>query len=125
MLETRVLDLLDQLLVKTRFGQFPFLPSYWLFQQCYQWAEGVLNVAGFFLLVLLSHVAFFGFLASPRLGNVFYETASAVQSRASAWANGNGSAPGPAAGRRLPILPARSSALQTSCSGRAGMFARF
>src|SRR6266478_796853 len=85
MLETRVLDMLDQLLVKTRFAQFPFLPSYWLSSSVIQWAEGVLNVAGFFLLVLFSHVAFFGFLAFTRLGNVFYETASAVQSRASAW----------------------------------------
>ena len=85
LLETRVLDMLDQLLVKTRFAQFPFLPSYWLSSSVIQWAEGVLNVAGFFLLVLVSHVAFFGFLAFTRLGNVFYETASAVQSRASAW----------------------------------------
>jgi ABC-2 type transport system permease protein len=85
LLETRVLDMLDQLLAKTRFAQFPFLPSYWLSSSVIQWAEGVLNVAGFFLLVLISHVAFFGFLAFTRLGNVFYETASAVQSRASAW----------------------------------------
>src|SRR5215468_4027426 len=28
--ETRVLDMLDQLLLKTRFAQFAFLPSYWL-----------------------------------------------------------------------------------------------
>jgi ABC-2 type transport system permease protein len=81
LVETRVLDLLDQLLIKTRFAQIPFLPSYWLSTSVIQWAEGVLNVSGFFILVLLSHVAFFGLLAFTRLGNLFYQTASAVQSR--------------------------------------------
>src|SRR5439155_19222718 len=61
MLETRVLDTLDQLLIKTRFAQFPFLPSYWLSTSVIRWTEGVLNAAGFFIMVLLSHVAFFGF----------------------------------------------------------------
>src|SRR5205807_6864925 len=50
-LDTRVLDMLDQLLVKTRFTQFPFLPSYWLATGVVQWAEGVTNIAGFFMLV--------------------------------------------------------------------------
>jgi ABC-2 type transport system permease protein len=81
--ETRVLDMLDQLLVKTRFTQFPFLPSYWLSTSVIQWGEGVVNIAGFFMLVLLSHVAFFGFLAFTRLGRPFYEGASAVHSRGS------------------------------------------
>ena len=85
LLETRVLDILDQLLIKTSFAQFPFLPSYWLSTSVIQWAEGVLNLAGFFILVLLSHVTFFGFLALTRLGGVFYDTASTVQSRASLW----------------------------------------
>jgi ABC-2 type transport system permease protein len=75
--------MLDQLLNKTRFAQFPFLPSYWLSSSILQWAEGVLSAAGFFILVLLSHVSFFGYLAFTRLGDSFYETASAVQSRAS------------------------------------------
>ena len=83
LLETRVLDMLDQLLVKTRFTQFPFLPSYWLSTSVIQWGEGVLNIAGFFILVLLSHVTFFGFVAFTRLGRPFYEGASAVQSRGS------------------------------------------
>jgi ABC-2 type transport system permease protein len=83
LLETRVLDMLDQLLVKTRFTQFPFLPSYWLSTSVIQWGEGVLNIAGFFMLVLLSHVTFFGFLAFTRLGTLFYSGASAVQSRGS------------------------------------------
>jgi ABC-2 type transport system permease protein len=85
LLETRVLEMLDQLLMKTRFAQFPFLPSYWLSTSVIQWAEGVLNVAAFFMLVLLSNVLFFGFVAFTRLGNAFYETSSAVRSRASAW----------------------------------------
>lgn len=81
--ETRVLEMIDQLLVKTRFTQFPFLPSYWLSTSVIQWGEGVLNLAGFFILVLLSHVTFFGFLAFTRLGPAFYDGASAVQSRGS------------------------------------------
>jgi len=47
MLETRVLAVLDQLLQKTRFAQFPFLPSYWLSTSVLQWAEGALNMAFF------------------------------------------------------------------------------
>jgi ABC-2 type transport system permease protein len=81
--ETRVMDMLDQLLVKTRFTQFPFLPSYWLSTSVIEWGEGVVSIAGFFMLVLLSHVAFFGFLAFTRLGRAFYEGASAVNSRGS------------------------------------------
>ena len=84
-LEMRVLPMLDQLLVKTRFALFPFLPSYWLTSSALQWTEGALSAAGFFLLVLVSHTAFFGSLAFTRLGNVFYVAASVVQSRASVW----------------------------------------
>lgn len=85
LLETRVLEMLDQLLIKTRFAQFPFLPSYWLSTSVIQWGEGVVTLAGFFILVLVSHVSFFGFLAFTRLGAPFYEGVSAVQSRASVW----------------------------------------
>src|SRR5580704_2874080 len=85
MLETRVLAVLDQLLQKTQFAQFPFLPSYWLSSSVLQWADGVLNLAGFFMLVLLSNVLFFGFLAFTKLGNLYYEASSQVQSRASVW----------------------------------------
>jgi ABC-2 type transport system permease protein len=85
LVETRVLEMLDQVLIKTRFAQFPFLPSYWLATSVIQWGEGVVNLACFFLLVLLSHVCFFGFLAFTRLGNSFYESASAVQSRGGVW----------------------------------------
>jgi ABC-2 type transport system permease protein len=82
LLGERTLEALDQLLAKTRFTMFPFLPSYWLSAAVLQWAEGILRGAAFFALVLLSHTLFFGSLAFTRLGNVFYDTASAVQSRA-------------------------------------------
>jgi ABC-2 type transport system permease protein len=85
LLETRVLEMLDQLLIKTRFAQFPFLPSYWLSTSVIQWGEGVVSLAGFFILVLVSHVGFFCFLALTRLGRPFYEGVSAVQSRVSLW----------------------------------------
>ena len=82
LLERRTLEALDQLLAKTRFTLFPFLPSYWLSASVLQWAEGVLRGSVFFALVLLSHTLFFGGLAFTRFGRVFYNTASAVQSRA-------------------------------------------
>jgi ABC-2 type transport system permease protein len=85
MLETRVLAVLDQLLQKTRFAQFPFLPSYWLSTSVLQWADGVLNTAVFFMLVLVSNVTFFGFLSFTRVGKLYYDAASQVQSRASVW----------------------------------------
>jgi ABC-2 type transport system permease protein len=83
MLETRVLSVLDKLLDKTKFSQFPMLPSYWLSSGVLQWAEGAYGSAGFFALVLLSYTLFFGFLAFTRLGNPFYAAASAVSSRGS------------------------------------------
>jgi ABC-2 type transport system permease protein len=83
MLDTRVLAVLDQMLEKTKFAQFPFLPSYWLSTSVLQWADGALALAGFFILVLLSHVTFFGGLAFTRLGKVYYSASSEVQSRAS------------------------------------------
>ncbi|MFM8470826.1 MAG: putative ABC transporter permease subunit [Limisphaerales bacterium] len=82
-LETRVLAVLDRLLAKTRFAQFPFLPSYWLSASVQHWAEGARAAAGFFLLVLVSHVLFFGALAATRMGNLFYDATSVVHSRAS------------------------------------------
>ena len=82
LLDERTLQALDQLLAKTRFTMFPFLPSYWLSASVLQWAEGILRGAAFFALVLLSHALFFGGLAFTRCGDLFYDTASAVQSRA-------------------------------------------
>src|SRR5262249_44717125 len=46
---------------------------------------GVVTLAGFFILVLVSNVTFFSFLAFTRLGQPFYEGVSAVQSRATIW----------------------------------------
>lgn len=82
LLDKRTLEALDQLLAKTRFTMFPFLPSFWLSSAVLQWAEGVWRGAAFFALVLASHTLFFGALAFTRFGNLFYDTASAVQSRA-------------------------------------------
>jgi ABC-2 type transport system permease protein len=81
LLDKRTLEALDRLLAKTRFTMFPFLPSYWLSSSVLQWAEGITNGAIFFALVLLSHTLFFGSIAFTRFGNLFYDTASAVQSR--------------------------------------------
>jgi ABC-2 type transport system permease protein len=81
--ETRVLAVLDKMLSRTRFAEFAFIPSYWLTSSVLQWANGALLASGFFVLVLLSHVAFFGMLAFTRMGPLFYDAASAVQSRAS------------------------------------------
>jgi ABC-2 type transport system permease protein len=81
-LDKRTLEALDQLLTKTRFTLFPFLPSFWLSSAVLQWAEGILRGAVFFSLVLLSNTLFFGGIAFTRFGSLFYNTASAVQSRA-------------------------------------------
>jgi len=81
LLDKRTLEALDQLLTKTRFTMFPFLPSYWLSSAVLQWAEGILRGAAFYAMVLLSYTLFFGSLAFTRFGSLFYDTASAVQSR--------------------------------------------
>jgi ABC-2 type transport system permease protein len=81
MLETRVLAVLDRMLMKTRFTMFPALPSYWLSTGVLNWSERAFTSTAFFTLVLLSNVLFFGFLAFTKMGEPFYEAASAVQSR--------------------------------------------
>jgi ABC-2 type transport system permease protein len=83
MLETRVLAVLDRLLLKTRFALWPFLPSYWLASGVVHLGEGAMARATFFGMVLLSHALFFGSTAVTLLGNQFYAAASAVQSRSS------------------------------------------
>ncbi len=82
LLDKRTLEALDQLLARTRFTMFPFLPSFWLSSAVLQWAEGIFRGATFFALVLLSNTLFFGGLAFTKFGGIFYGTASAVQSRA-------------------------------------------
>jgi ABC-2 type transport system permease protein len=81
--DTRMLAVIDKLLERTRFAQFPLLPSYWLTSAVVQWADGALGAAGFFLSVLLSNVLLFGFLSFTGLGNLLYDAASMVQSRGS------------------------------------------
>lgn len=83
MLETRVIEVLDRMLAKTRFAQFPLLPSYWLSASVLSFAEGAVRTSGFFALVLLSNTLFFGFIALTSMGNFFYEASSAVHSRGS------------------------------------------
>jgi ABC-2 type transport system permease protein len=80
-LEMRVLEVLDRLLVKTRFAQYPLLPSYWLCSSILSWSEGALATAGFFSLVLLSYVLWFGFLSLTYSDKSFYDGISCVQSR--------------------------------------------
>ncbi len=81
--DTRVLATLDKLLTRTHFSEWPWLPSYWLSTSVLQWAEGAVTAAGFFLLVLLSHVLFFGYLSFTCTGKLFYDSFSIVQSRQS------------------------------------------
>jgi len=85
MLESRMLVVLDQLLGRTRFALFPFLPSYQLTTAILQWAEGLYRPAGFYMLVLLSSTLFFGTYALTRLGRLFYESVSAAQGRQNLW----------------------------------------
>jgi len=84
--ETRVLAVLDKMLMKTRFADFALLPSNWLSRSVLHWSEGAIWPAGFFLLVLLSYALFFGLLALTRMGDLFYDAASTVQSRGSVFA---------------------------------------
>ncbi|MEO7676557.1 MAG: hypothetical protein ABIV39_07340, partial [Verrucomicrobiota bacterium] len=55
--------------------------SYWLSNSVLQWSEGSLGAAGFFTLVLLSNVLFFGYLSLNWSGRIFYDAFSTVQSR--------------------------------------------
>ncbi len=81
-IEARVLAVLDRVMAKTRFSQFPALPSYWLSATVQNWAAGMIPTAGFYFMVMLSHVLFFGTLAFTRMGNFFYDASSTIHSRA-------------------------------------------
>ncbi len=76
-----VATVLDKMLAKTRFAEFPFLPSFWLSSGLLGWQDGIWSAVGFFTLMLLSYVAFFGLLAGTRMGGLFYSASSAVHSR--------------------------------------------
>ena len=81
--ETRVVEVLDKMLFRTQFAHFPALPSYWLSASVLHWADGALRAAAFYLFVLMANALFFGLLAGSRMGRLFYDAASAVNSRAS------------------------------------------
>jgi len=81
--DTRVVELLDKMLTRTRVAQFPLLPSYWLTSSVLEWTDGAVTSALFFAAVLLSNALFFGTLAANFTGKFFYDAASAVQSRGS------------------------------------------
>jgi hypothetical protein len=87
--DPRVLATLDKLLMRTHFAEWPWLPSYWLSTSVLQWSEGAWSAAGFFLLVLLSNVLFFGWLSFNCSGKLFYESFSTVQSRESIFGRWN------------------------------------
>jgi ABC-2 type transport system permease protein len=81
MAETRVLAVLDRMMVKTRFAEQAFLPSYWLSAGVVNWSDGAFEASGFYALVLLSHTLFFGFITFTKTGQAFHTAASTVQSR--------------------------------------------
>ncbi|HTI68768.1 MAG TPA: hypothetical protein VMF06_02295 [Candidatus Limnocylindria bacterium] len=83
MLETRVMVVIDRLLDKTSFVNWPFLPSYWLSASVQQWSEGATRSAIFFALVLLSNALFLGSVAFRWFGDIFYDASSVVHSRGS------------------------------------------
>jgi hypothetical protein len=87
--DPRVLATLDNLLMRTHFAEWPWLPSYWLTTSVLQWSEGAWSAAGFFLLVLLSNVLFFGWLSFNYSGRLFYESFYTVQSREGLFAHWN------------------------------------
>jgi ABC-2 type transport system permease protein len=81
-IEFRVLAVLDRVMSKTEFSQFPALPSYWLSSSVQNWADGLRVSARFYMYVLCANVMFFGMLAWTRTGRYFYEASSSVHSRA-------------------------------------------
>ncbi len=85
MLESRMLVVLDQLLGRTRFALFPFLPSYQLTTAVLHWAEGLFRPAAFYMLALLSSTLFFGTVALTRFGRLFAESVSIAQGRSGFW----------------------------------------
>ena len=82
-LEKRVVDVTDRLLAKTRFAQFPFLPSYWLSSSIIHWLSGALSLAFFFVMVLVANVIFIGLLGITRTGRRFHSAVSTTLSRGS------------------------------------------
>ncbi|MBI1839396.1 MAG: hypothetical protein HYR88_00895 [Verrucomicrobia bacterium] len=77
----RMVALMERMLQRTGFAQFPLLPSYWLTSVVIQWAEGALAAAGFFMLVLLSNALFLGVVVPRQLGAFFYRAAAESHGR--------------------------------------------
>ena len=112
MLETRVLDVVDRLLARTRFSLFPYLPSFWVSSGLTLWVEGAVMGTFFFGLVLLSHTLFFGYLAATKSGGLFFASLSAVNSRGgggggNSWKRGSGASQA-LQPRGIPAQAARS-----------------
>jgi hypothetical protein len=89
--DTRVIELLDKMLTRTRLAQFPLLPSYWLSSTVLEWTEGAVTASLFFALVLLSNVLFFGSLAFNFTGNSSTAPARRCRAAAASFAAGAGS----------------------------------
>ncbi|MGZ8938721.1 MAG: putative ABC transporter permease subunit, partial [Limisphaerales bacterium] len=102
---------LDRMLAKTRFAQFPLLPSYWLSASVLNFSEGAIRTSAFFALVLLSNALFFGFLALTVMGSSFYEASSAVHSRGSTMARWHGARKTHDRKRTSPLAPSFSERL--------------
>jgi ABC-2 type transport system permease protein len=85
--ETRVIEIMDRLLVRTQFAHHPLLPSYWLSHSVLHWIEGARPAAAFFMMVLLSHALFFGHLAFTRSARPFFKAFSSVHSRGNLFQN--------------------------------------
>ena len=84
MLETRVIEVLDRMLSKTRFRAVSrCCPATGFQPACSITPRAHLRTSAFFALVLLSNTLFFGFLALTAMGTMFYEASSAVHSRGS------------------------------------------
>ncbi|MBM3844990.1 MAG: hypothetical protein FJ405_01720 [Verrucomicrobia bacterium] len=77
----RIIAMLDQLLNRTLFAQFPLLPSYWLTSAVMRWAEGAYAAAGFYILVILSNALFLCAVAASGLGRGFYRATAEAQGR--------------------------------------------
>ena len=77
----RMVTLMEKMLRRTGFAQFPLLPSYWLTSSVIQWAEGTLAASGFFMGVLLSNALFMGVVVPRQLGSFFYRAAAESHGR--------------------------------------------
>lgn len=85
--ESRVLAVIDRLLSKTRFVEEYYLPSYWLSSGVLNISEGSYSAASLYTMVLFSYALFFCAISFTKTGRLFYDSASAVQSRSNIFIN--------------------------------------